>query len=143
MTSDTVEFGAAIRTAADVAAWREGAMLEFLDPSEPVCQLFFHFEAGGLVHYDREELACAWSQDRGVLLLHFGDAGVMPVSVRAGEPTIAADGVLEAFGATPITGDVWALSPSLNVPGSLHGFVVLYGVPTPAPWEQLIVLAAS
>jgi hypothetical protein len=30
---------------------------------------------------------------------------------------------------------VWALNPSLNIPGVIHVFVLLYGVPNPAPWE--------
>lgn len=134
-------FGSAMTTAADVAAWREGAVFEFGDPSEPVCQLFFRWE-GNYPDYQGHDLACGCTPD-GILVLLFGVDGLLPVRVRAGEPAIAPTGELDAFGATPITGDVWALSPSLNVPGELHGFVVLYGVPTPAPWEQRIVLARS
>jgi hypothetical protein len=133
-------FGSAITTAADVEAWCAGAALEFGDPSEPVCQLFFHFERD-FVNYQGEALVCGWS-DGGMLMLLFGAAAaggaLLPVPVRAGNPIIAPTGELEAFGATPITGDVWALSPSLNVPGALHGFVVLYNVPTPAPWQTLL-----
>lgn len=138
--ADEFEFGSAMTTAADVEAWRDGAILELGDASAPVCQMFFHFRPNLLTDED-DVLACDWSAD-GLLLLRFG-ARLLPVPVRAGAPVITPAGDLEAFGATPITGDVWALSPSLNVPGALHGFVVLYGVPTPAPWEQLIVLAAS
>jgi hypothetical protein len=134
-------FGSAMTTAADVTAWRQGAALEFGDASEPVCQLFFRWEADYL-DYQGQDLACGCTPD-GVLVLLFGAGGVVPVPVRAGAPAITPAGELEAFGATPITGDVWALSPSLIVTGELHGFVVLYGVPTPAPWEQRIVLATS
>ena len=134
-------FGSAMTTAADVAAWCEGAVLEFGDPSEPVCQLFFRFQPS-LMNYEGADLACGWASD-GVLLLFFGAALLLPVPVRLGAPVIRPTGELESFGATRITDDVWALSPSLNVPGSLHGFVVLYGVPTPAPWDQLIVLATT
>ena len=135
--NDRVAFGSAMLTADDVEIWRAGALLECGDPSDPVCQMFFHFESD-LVHYDGAALACGCTPD-GVLVLVGATASPLPVPVRVGDAAIAATGELEAFGLSPITGDVWALSPSLNLPGVLHGFVVLYGVPTPAPWEQRII----
>lgn len=132
-------FGSAMTLAADVEQWRVGALLEFGDPSEPVCQLFFRWEPHYL-DFQGDELVCGTTADGVLMLLVGGGTGLVPLPVRAGEPVIAPNGQLEAFGALQITPDVWALAPSLNVPGTLHGFVVLYGVPTPAPWERLIVL---
>lgn len=140
---DEVAFGSALTTIADVDAWRIGAGLEFGDASSPVCQMFFRFEAD--IHgYEQDALACGWSNGRLILVIGGGsDDEVMAIPLRAGKPELTPSDDLVAFGATPITGDVWAVSPSLNIPGVLHGFVVLYGVPTPAPWEQRIVLASS
>jgi hypothetical protein len=50
---------------------------------------------------------------------------------------------LQAFGARKFTGGAWALEPSLNLPGILHGFVVLTGVPDPPPWKRRVVLATA
>jgi hypothetical protein len=64
--------------------------------------------------------------------------------VQEGDPTLTNDGELLAFGAVQISSGVWAITPSLNVPGQLHAFVVIRDVPSPAPWErQLVVLAAT
>jgi hypothetical protein len=136
--NDRVAFGSALTRADDVEVWRAGALLECGDPSDPVCQMFFHFQAD-LVRYDGEALACGYTRD-DLLVLLGATASPLPVPVRCGDPVIAPTGELDAFGLSPITGDVWALSPSLNLPGVLHGFVVLYGVPTPAPWESRILL---
>jgi hypothetical protein len=45
------------------------------------------------------------------------------------------------YQAKRVCAGVWALNPSLNVDGLIHAFVVLHGVPDPAPWERRIVLA--
>lgn len=33
---------------------------------------------------------------------------------------------------------VWKLAPSVTVPGMLHAFITIVGVPDPAPWETII-----
>ncbi len=33
---------------------------------------------------------------------------------------------------------VWKVAPSLTVPGMLHAYLTLVGVPSPAPWESTI-----
>lgn len=38
---------------------------------------------------------------------------------------------------------IWCLSPSLNVPGLVHAFVVLYGVPDPAPFDKRILVVTN
>ena len=49
-------------------------------------------------------------------------------------------GELEIFGAVNIAQGVWSLTPSLNLPGLIHCFVVLYEVPPAASWLQSTVL---
>jgi hypothetical protein len=61
------------------------------------------------------------------------------LTVALGEPEMTEHGVL-TYGAERVTAGVWAITPSLNVVGVIHGFVVIHGVPDPAPWERLIVL---
>jgi hypothetical protein len=51
--------------------------------------------------------------------------------------------VLAAFGIIEIVPGLWHLTPSLNLPGVLHMFVVVYDVPSPAPWERRIITDVS
>lgn len=140
MTSDVVTFGAGLQTIAELEAWYAGARDEFVDPSEPVCQLFFQWQAD-LPAYRGELLACGASAIDGELVLACGsNIGTVSLRVQPNEPEVSPDGMLLTFGAIRITAGVWALTPSLNVSGALHGYVVLHGVPDPAPWERLVVL---
>lgn len=139
-----------MRLCRDVEAWCAGAAEEFGDPSVPVCQLFLRWrdDLRALIdQYHREvikkeacadELACGMIN--GELVFWLGPMlPVFPMPVRMGAPAIA-DGELEAYGLDLIGGSVWAMQPSLNAAGEIHAFVVLYGVPDPAPWERRIVL---
>lgn len=130
-----------MRTSDQLTAWRIGAQLQFGDPSVPVCQCFFEWRqaftssAPGLeAYYDPPSRQC----DGAVVLRLAPDLNV-DIPVRTGEPEVDDDGVV-AFGAEEITRGVWALRPSLNMPGLLHAFVVLYGVPDPAPWARCLVV---
>ena len=35
-----------------------------------------------------------------------------------------------------LAADVWEVSPSVNLIGAYHGFLVIRGVPCPAPWQD-------
>lgn len=126
-----------VRTMADALTWFEGACAAFTDPSDPVCQLFFRWR-DDLEGYDGDELVCGVLD--GELTLSLGPL-FPPFPVRVADaPEIDEAGTLIAFGAESIAPGVWALTPSLLVPGWIHGFVVLYGVPQPAFWERRIIL---
>lgn len=120
----------------EVTAWFEDAVDTFGDPAVPVCQLFFRWQ--DLVIGSSEDLVCHMAGPDLALVLGPVFPPV-PVRVRKGDPQLTAAEV-EIYGLTSITSGVWALSPSLNVPGLIHAFVVIHGVPDPAPWERLIVL---
>ncbi len=121
-----------MRTFAEVADWMAGAAARYSDPAEPVCQLFFRWQ-DNLEAYRGEELACGVVNGELVLVLN-PVLPQLPLPVQLGEPTIR-DGVeLEVYGAELVTTGVWSIVPSLNVEQLIHGFVVLHGVPDPAPW---------
>lgn len=124
-----------MKTRAEMLQWIEEAAATLGDPAIAVGQAFFRWDPkwrdGG------EDLAC--HEEGGGIALVLGGTAIA-VRVQLGEPKITPNG-LEAFGATPIAPGVWSLSPSLNLPGIVHVFVVLYGVPDPAPWERRIVIA--
>lgn len=126
-----------MKTFADVAQWCADAAEDLGDPSIVVCQLFFRWQ-DDLHAYRGSELACGMLDGELVLLLR-PEVSPLQVSIEDA-PKVDGDGALLAFGAEQITRDVWALTPSLNAPGLIHAFVVLYGVPDPAPWERRIVL---
>jgi hypothetical protein len=113
------------------------------DPDSIVLQVFvpwFTFRAG------------AWDiapnfDPRGRMLLLEMNAETedpmleLPISEDL-NPQIDVGGV-GAFGLRKVCAGVWALAPSLNLPGLMHAFVVFHGVPDPAPWESRIVLVGA
>lgn len=133
-----------MKTFADVAAWCAGAAEQFDDPSKPVCQLFFHWEKdlGPSIRVRGGDLVGGMYD--GALVLLLGPAfPPIQIPVNAGEPQITPEGDLDSYGIEQITESVWALAPSLNVPGLIHAFVVLHDVPSPAPWERRIIIAGT
>lgn len=127
-----------MKTCAEVAAWCAGAAEEFGDPSAPVCQIFLRWQDEPEA-YRGDELVCG--MNHGDLALLLGE-GFPPFQfpVVAGRPQLDERGYVMAYGASCVTAGVWAITPSLNALGLIHGFVVLHGVPDPAPWERRIVL---
>ena len=127
-----------MKTFAEVSAWCAGALEQFGDPSIPICQLFVRWR-DDLKAIDGQELTCGWLDGELVLLLG-PEFRPLPMLVETGSYQVGEDGELTAYGAELVTAGVWAIKPSLNVEGAIHAFVVLYGVPDPAPWERRIVL---
>jgi hypothetical protein len=129
-----------VRTFAEVAEWCLGAFEAYGDSSVPVCQLFFRWQPD-LQNFDGrgddETLVCGMVMGEFVLVC--GPPAIIPLPVRTGEPEVTDEEVI-SYGAVRVVEGVWAIAPSLNLPGFIHGFVVVYGVPDPAPWERLIVL---
>lgn len=129
-----------MKTFTEVAEWCRGAADAFGDPSVPVCQLFFRY----LTDLDictGDALSCTMIAGDLVLVLGGPPRPVplLPLPVRTGKPDVTDDEVI-TYGAVRVVEGVWAITPSLNVEGFIHGFVVVYGVPDPAPWDRLIVL---
>lgn len=122
-----------MKTHAEVGAWIRGAAGEFGDPSIPVCQLFFQYV--DILTGQPRQLTGYFSD--GVLFLEICGAA-FPIRV-VGEHATVEDVGCEYRGTRVIPG-VWSLTPSLNIEGFVHGFVVLYDVPDPAPWEGGMVL---
>lgn len=120
-----------------VTEWREGAALEFGDPAVPVCQLFFCW-TDLFAAYQGDDLVCGTML--GQFGVRLGPGEMIPMSVVEGNPVLDMIGCVAQFGATKIADGLWSLTPSLNLPEVIHGFVVLYGVPNPAPWERRVVL---
>ena len=114
-----------------------------LDPSDVVCQVFvpWHPDIAQLCdvrpNYDYQER---------VLLLVFSHASVtvtVPVPISEDlEPSIIC-GEIQAYGLRKVCLGVWALAPSLLVPGLVHCYVVFHGVPEPAPWESQIIVVSA
>ncbi len=132
-----------MKTVLEVEQWCQEAA-EFGDPADAVCQLFVRYVEGNARPKSPKQfldldLFCFWEgQD---LVLFLGPGMAIPIGVRSGAEVLMPDDSVDCFGAEKISPGVWALTPSLNVPGMIHGFVVLYDVPSPAPCEQLVVLA--
>jgi hypothetical protein len=128
-----------IRRVTQLKNWIDGATGEFEDPSIPVCSLVFQWRTP-LILAGGEDLVCGLADEQFVL--SFDGDTVFPLPVKAGSPLIE-QGRLITFGAETIAPGLWILSPSLNMPGTLHGYVTLFGVPSPAPWEQRIIIATE
>ena len=127
-----------MKTIQEVEEWRVAAVIECGDPSLPVCQLFARYVEGDH-RPDRQrmfDLFCFRDGEDYVLWL--GPDLIVPLPI-AREKAIDERGV-HCYGAERIAGGVWALTPSLNIPGVIHGFVVLYDVPSIPPWERLVLL---
>lgn len=125
-----------MKTLAEVATWCAGARKKFGDPAIPVGQLFLRYaedfddfaRGGDLV------FAAKASSSGAVLALPLQE-GAIPLSVSVDGPK-SVDGQLLSFGVRRVAPGLWYLHPSLNLPGAIHAFVVLYDCPVPAPWEK-------
>lgn len=136
-----------MKTIREVVDWCNGAEAQFGDPAIPVAQIFVRYVAD-IDSYRGEDLAFGFSAMTGPnadvaelrLRLFPGESprewpvrGVaLPVAMDG--PRFALDQLL-TFGVRPVAPGLWYLHPSLNIPGEIHTFVVLYDVPTPAPWD--------
>ena len=130
----------ALTTIGEVAEWREGVTNELGDPSLAVCQLFFRWVAAPRARRN-DDLVCGL-EDR-VVLLRFGASTFIYLPVDSESPRLRSHGSVASFGAKRIAPGLWSLFPSLNIPGGIHAFIALHGVPDPAPWDHLILLVSA
>lgn len=130
-----------MKTIVEVYQWCEGAAREFGDPSDAIGQLFVRYVDGDQVPRKIAgcfELFCFLEGNE--LVLWLGPQLIIPISISRDGPEQDECGDLKCFGVDSISRGVCALKPSLNIPGEIHAFVILYDVPAPAPWERLIIL---
>lgn len=131
-----------VMTRDELNAFLMEATLALGDPAQTVCQLFVPWDLEGRAV---QTMFAMWDgDDQELQLLIVEDYGIrtLPLAVSA-EDVVIEDGRLKAFHVRKVSRGTWALAPSLNIPGELHAFVVLTGVPDPAPWERLVILATS
>jgi len=127
-----------MKTFTEVADWCIRSAEEFGDPSLPVCQLFARYVAD-VAGYRGDELVCS----AGLTLWLAPEMPIpLAISRNGASPCVNALGELTAFAAQQVVPGIWFLTPSLNIPGVIHAFLVLYDVPDPAPWMGRIVIAA-
>lgn len=129
----------ALRTVGDVVAWlratAEQAEYDLLG-RDPICQVFLRFLGFASVPDQRSPqapLACYF--DGQGLVLCLGEDLRVPAPVSPRGPVISGVGDLAAFGATEVCPGVWALEPSLHMPGLFHAFVVVFDTDS-APWSS-------
>lgn len=59
----------------------------------------------------------------------------LTLPVQLGDYEQHRDGSVSRFGMRRLGPGTWLLQPSLNMPGKIHAFVVMCGVPEPPPWD--------
>jgi hypothetical protein len=140
-----------MKAVAELMAWLEGAEEELGDPSQAVTQIFVRYQA---IRTASDDLVATFEKD-ALLFFPFGldprgvdPAAAIPLAVSTEGPKIGpsddgfsplSEDVLLAFGVERVCDGVWSLTPSLNMPDVMHVFVVVYDVPTPAPWERRVI----
>jgi len=129
-----------MKTADRLIEWCTGALAQFGDPAEAVTQAFFRW-VDQPEDYRGEDLVCGVFNGKfGLCLGPDWPVTHLAIDVRSGAPEFDRDDNLITFGAERIQQGLWALTPSLNMPGAVHAFIVLYNVPSPPFWERRIIL---
>lgn len=130
-----------MKTFLEVASWLDGARRRFPDPATPVTQAFFRFRSplAEDPQDPSEDLVFKAGPLPGEISLWILP-GAPPVTVTVADSIIIDSGELQAFAIDRIHEGLWALRPSLNLPGIIHIFVILYDVPRQPPWESSVVL---
>ena len=131
-----------MKTIQEVEHWRQQAEMEYGNAALPVGQLFVRYVEGDSRPTVDEyfDLFCFWENNE--LVLWLGPDLIVPIEV-SDKGALFDQGELRAFGASAITTGLWALTPSLNLPGVIHGFITLYDVPSIPPWVRRIVLVGE
>ena len=139
-----------MRTIREVCDWCTAVEHDMGDPAASVAQVFARY-VEDVDAYRGEDLVFGLhggkAQNGAVALqlrLWVGPAihpaaiqGVIVPATMDG-PKFALDQLL-TFGVRPVSPGLWYLNPSLNLPGQIHAFIVLYDVPTPAPWDKPVI----
>lgn len=125
-----------MKTIAELQEWCAAVEDEFGDAAEAVGLLFARFQQCAPTGTGIEQdVVISWDGEQLVLELFGG----VPLRLDMNGPRLSLQNDLDAFGVYQVAPGLWHLTPSLNLPGVLHMFVVLYDVPSPAPWERQII----
>lgn len=122
-----------MKTIEELHEWVTGVEQAFGDPSAATGMLFARYQA---LPAPSEDLVARYD---GELRLVAGELGEIPIAIDPGGYVMRNE-ELVAFGIEQVMPGLWHLIPSLNIPEVLHVFVVLYDVPTPAPWERKLIV---
>lgn len=90
--------------------------------------------AEGVHEYKGDDVAVGWWGGR----LTFNIGGhliALPAVVGPPETIDPQTMAMKAWGLEKLALGAWIVTPSLHQPGSLHAYIVLRGVPVPAPFE--------
>ena len=126
-----------MKTFSEVERWCLGAARQFGDPAIPVGHAFFRHVENILDYRADNDLVFSTDGQEVTLLFAYGN----PVVIAVNEDAPEFDGdELVGFGVKHIADGLWALTPSLNMPGLIHLFVTLYDVPRVAPWQKPVLI---
>jgi hypothetical protein len=131
----------AMKTHAEVENWIRGAAEQFGDPAVPVGQMFVRFKHQNAIGIGLDDVCATYEADE--LVIGLPENTTLPLPIDTEGARFDPEKGLEAFGIKHICPGLWTLTPSLNIPGFIHVFVTVYGVPRVAPWERRIVVAMS
>lgn len=124
----------------ELEEWITQSTSHYGDPATPVGQIFARFVTRDPGAHD--DIVARW--DGRQLFLGFGHGDWLPIDIDTdGMKADDETGHLTAFGVKQICPGFWTLEPSLNMPGVIHAFVHVYGVPAIAPWERRIIVVSS
>ena len=126
-----------MKTMLEFAEWCGGAEEEFGDPTIPVGQMLLRY-LPTLVGYEGEDLAAS-TEGSGSLIIRFAPDLVLRFRVSENGPHGSAER-LDVFGLRQVAPGLWELFPSMNLPGLVYAWAVIYNVPEPAPWGKRIII---
>lgn len=97
-----------------------------------------------LVDPGAEDLCFVAKDDNGLIVSVrlFVEGQLVQFSIPARQQSLPGayevnqDGSMAVFGLRKLGPGTWLLQPSVNIPGQIHAFVVLCGVPEPPPWDH-------
>jgi hypothetical protein len=127
-----------MKLVSDLQEWLMNAAERFGDPSIPVGQIFARFAYKDA--RESEDIVVVW--DGRELRIGVGEGDWLPIPVDVDGPVISEAGELECFGIREVCSGLWQITPSLNVPGVIHAFVIIYDAPIVPPWKSLIITPA-
>jgi len=131
-----------MKTIDQVTEWRYAVAERFGDPAARTGHLFARLvpRPPDVPNYD--DVIAFYEDDTLLISIERGAFG--PVDVSTDGPQFDEEtGAITALGLVKISDGLWALEPSLNLPGVIHAFVTIYDVPAVAPWENKIIVVSS
>jgi hypothetical protein len=130
-----------VKTLIEIDEWRKGAAARFRDPAKPVAQAFLRYVPKADTYRGDDLVFGADGWDLKLRL--FRDEAPLQIPLTGGPDADVEEDEVTAYGIEHIEGGLWALTPSLYMPGLIHVFITLYDVPSPVPWKRSLIVLAS